>query len=81
LRARAGVLPWAARAGLGRAFHRSGDDENAVRVLGRLIQDNPSYAEAYRWRALAYRGLGEAELADADEATARRLGAWVDISG
>ena len=76
--ARAGVLPWSARMGYGRSLYRLGDDEDAIRTLERLIRDNPSYGEAYRWRSLAYRRQGDLERADADEAMARRLGAWVD---
>lgn len=60
----------------GRAYHyrnAMGDRKKAIDDFGQAIRLAPDSSDAYYSRALAYRDVGETELADADEEKARQL--------
>jgi hypothetical protein len=60
----------------GRAYHyrnAMGDHQRAVADFTEAIRLAPKSSDAYYSRALARRDLGQKELADADESTARNL--------
>jgi tetratricopeptide (TPR) repeat protein len=60
----------------GRAYHyrnAMGDHQRAVADFTEAIRLDPKSSDAYYFRAEARRDLGQKELADADESTARNL--------
>lgn len=61
---------------LNRAYCRlsSGDPSGSVADYSRALEFNPGNASAYYYRALAYRAIGNNDLAQRDLETAQRLG-------
>ena len=56
-----------------RIAHKKGDAAKAVEWYGRVIDTNPFCIAAFRERAVVYHEMGEASLAEADEATVDEL--------
>ena len=56
-----------------RIAHKKGDAAKAVEWYGRVIDTNPFCIAAFRERAVVYHQMGEASLAEADEATVDEL--------
>lgn len=61
---------------LNRAYCRlsSGDPSGSVADYSRALEYNPGNASAYYYRAMAYRAMGNADLAQRDQEMAQRLG-------
>jgi Tfp pilus assembly protein PilF len=53
--------------------YQKGDYQMALRILSDTISAEPSYTEAYTYRALTHRALGHDDLARRDMTTAKEL--------